>query len=167
MRPNVSTAWLHDRRAALHRRDRLRVGGGPAAGGVDLGDDLVGDLARRLVAVHAHAVVVDDDRRALGRAGERDRPPDAAPGSGYRDHLAVERTHVCLRSVLLEPRAGGTVSGVAVVSMKPAGIHHVSICVADADAGLAFYRDVLGLTQLHGPTSAPATGSTPAASRCT
>ena len=32
--------------------------------------------------------------------------------------------------------------------MKPAGIHHVSICVADAEAGLAFYRDVLGLTQL-------------------
>ena len=39
--------------------------------------------------------------------------------------------------------------------MKPAGIHHVSICVADADAGLAFYRDVLGLTQLPRPDLGP------------
>jgi catechol 2,3-dioxygenase-like lactoylglutathione lyase family enzyme len=35
--------------------------------------------------------------------------------------------------------------------MKPAGVHHVAICVADADAGLTFYRDVLGLTQLPRP----------------
>jgi catechol 2,3-dioxygenase-like lactoylglutathione lyase family enzyme len=39
--------------------------------------------------------------------------------------------------------------------MKPAGIHHVSICVPDADAGLAFYRDVLGLTQLPRPDLGP------------
>lgn len=39
--------------------------------------------------------------------------------------------------------------------MKPAGIHHVSICVADADAGLAFYRDVLGLTPLPRPDLGP------------
>jgi len=39
--------------------------------------------------------------------------------------------------------------------MKPAGIHHVSICVADADAGLAFYRDVLGFTQLPRPDLGP------------
>jgi catechol 2,3-dioxygenase-like lactoylglutathione lyase family enzyme len=39
--------------------------------------------------------------------------------------------------------------------MKPAGIHHVSICVADADSGLAFYRDVLGLTQLPRPDLGP------------
>ena len=39
--------------------------------------------------------------------------------------------------------------------MKPAGIHHVSICVSDADAGLAFYRDVLGLTQLPRPDLGP------------
>jgi catechol 2,3-dioxygenase-like lactoylglutathione lyase family enzyme len=31
--------------------------------------------------------------------------------------------------------------------MKPAGVHHVAICVADAQKGLAFYRDVLGMTQ--------------------
>ena len=35
--------------------------------------------------------------------------------------------------------------------MRPAGIHHVSICVADAEAALAFYCDVLGLTQLERP----------------
>ena len=39
--------------------------------------------------------------------------------------------------------------------MKPAGIHHVSICVADANAGLVFYRDVLGLTQLPRPDLGP------------
>ena len=79
MRPKVSTASLHDRRAAFHRRDRLRVGGGPAAGGRDLGDHAVGDLARRLVAVDAHAVVVHDHGRALRRARERDGPPDPRP----------------------------------------------------------------------------------------
>ncbi len=35
--------------------------------------------------------------------------------------------------------------------MKPTGIHHVAICVADAQKGLAFYRDVLGMTQLPRP----------------
>jgi catechol 2,3-dioxygenase-like lactoylglutathione lyase family enzyme len=35
--------------------------------------------------------------------------------------------------------------------MKPAGLHHVAICVADAQKGLAFYRDVLGMTQLPRP----------------
>jgi catechol 2,3-dioxygenase-like lactoylglutathione lyase family enzyme len=35
--------------------------------------------------------------------------------------------------------------------VRPAGIHHVSICVADAEAALAFYCDVLGLTQLERP----------------
>ncbi|MGQ0825180.1 MAG: VOC family protein [Actinomycetota bacterium] len=29
--------------------------------------------------------------------------------------------------------------------MKPIGLHHVSICVPDADAALEFYVDVLGL----------------------
>ena len=35
--------------------------------------------------------------------------------------------------------------------MKPSGVHHVAICVADAQRGLAFYRDVLGMTQLPRP----------------
>ena len=39
--------------------------------------------------------------------------------------------------------------------MKPAGIHHVSICVADADTALAFYRDVLGFTELPRPDLGP------------
>jgi glyoxylase I family protein len=39
--------------------------------------------------------------------------------------------------------------------VKPAGVHHVAICVADADAGLAFYRDVLGLTPLPRPDLGP------------
>jgi catechol 2,3-dioxygenase-like lactoylglutathione lyase family enzyme len=39
--------------------------------------------------------------------------------------------------------------------MKPSGVHHVAICVADAEAGLAFYRDVLGLTPLPRPDLGP------------
>jgi catechol 2,3-dioxygenase-like lactoylglutathione lyase family enzyme len=39
--------------------------------------------------------------------------------------------------------------------MKPAGVHHVAICVADAQNGLAFYRDVLGMTQLPRPDLGP------------
>jgi catechol 2,3-dioxygenase-like lactoylglutathione lyase family enzyme len=31
--------------------------------------------------------------------------------------------------------------------VKPAGIHHVAICVPDAAAALTFYRDVLGMTE--------------------
>ena len=36
-------------------------------------------------------------------------------------------------------------------AMKPAGVHHVAICVHDAHKGLVFYRDVLGTTQLPRP----------------
>jgi glyoxylase I family protein len=39
--------------------------------------------------------------------------------------------------------------------MKPAGVHHVAICVRDAQKGLAFYRDVLGMTQLPRPDVGP------------
>jgi catechol 2,3-dioxygenase-like lactoylglutathione lyase family enzyme len=39
--------------------------------------------------------------------------------------------------------------------MKPAGIHHVSICVPDASAALTFYTEVLGLTQLPRPDLGP------------
>jgi catechol 2,3-dioxygenase-like lactoylglutathione lyase family enzyme len=39
--------------------------------------------------------------------------------------------------------------------MKPAGVHHVAICVADAQKGLLFYRDVLGMTQLPRPDMGP------------
>src|SRR6202007_2882309 len=39
--------------------------------------------------------------------------------------------------------------------MKPAGVHHVAICVVDALKGLAFYRDVLGMTQLPRPDLGP------------
>jgi glyoxylase I family protein len=35
--------------------------------------------------------------------------------------------------------------------MKPHGIHHVSICVRDADEAVAFYTDVLGFTVLPRP----------------
>ena len=39
--------------------------------------------------------------------------------------------------------------------MKPAGVHHVAICVADAELGLAFYRDVLGMEELPRPDLGP------------
>jgi catechol 2,3-dioxygenase-like lactoylglutathione lyase family enzyme len=35
--------------------------------------------------------------------------------------------------------------------MKPSGVHHVSICVSDAEAARTFYCDVLGLVQLPRP----------------
>src|SRR5688572_28248355 len=46
-------------------------------------------------------------------------------------------------------------SRLASESMKPSGIHHVSICVHDAQRGLEFYRDVLGMTQLPRPDLGP------------
>jgi glyoxylase I family protein len=39
--------------------------------------------------------------------------------------------------------------------MKPAGVHHVAICVADVQKGLTFYRDVLGMTELPRPDLGP------------
>lgn len=39
--------------------------------------------------------------------------------------------------------------------MKPAGVHHVAVCVADVEQGLAFYRDVLGMMQLPRPDLGP------------
>jgi glyoxylase I family protein len=39
--------------------------------------------------------------------------------------------------------------------MRPAGVHHVAICVKDADESLAFYRDVLGMTPLPRPDLGP------------
>jgi glyoxylase I family protein len=35
--------------------------------------------------------------------------------------------------------------------VKPAGIHHVSVCVRDVDEAVAFYRDSLGCTVLPRP----------------
>ena len=35
--------------------------------------------------------------------------------------------------------------------MKPAGIHHVAICVRDEDEAVAFYTDVLGMSVLPRP----------------
>ena len=53
MRPNFSTAVDDDALAGRHRRDVVGEGDRRAAGGLDLLDDRVGDLARRLGAVHA------------------------------------------------------------------------------------------------------------------
>jgi catechol 2,3-dioxygenase-like lactoylglutathione lyase family enzyme len=39
--------------------------------------------------------------------------------------------------------------------MKPAGVHHVSICVPDADEALVFYCNVLGMEQLPRPDLGP------------
>jgi glyoxylase I family protein len=47
-----------------------------------------------------------------------------------------------------------TIRGI-ISSVKPAGVHHVAICVGDADTGLAFYRDVLGMTPLPRPDFGP------------
>jgi catechol 2,3-dioxygenase-like lactoylglutathione lyase family enzyme len=49
--------------------------------------------------------------------------------------------------------SGGTL--VAWIPMRPAGVHHVSICVSDADEALVFYRDVLGCSPLPRPDLGP------------
>jgi catechol 2,3-dioxygenase-like lactoylglutathione lyase family enzyme len=38
-----------------------------------------------------------------------------------------------------------------VARVRPAGIHHVAICVRDCEEALAFYRDALGCTVLARP----------------
>ena len=75
-------------------------GDGIAALGRDLGDDGVGNLARRITAVHRHAVVGDDDVGALVGAGEGDRPADAGSTAGDCDVFAFEMSgHVELLNV--------------------------------------------------------------------
>jgi hypothetical protein len=58
----------------------------------------------------------------------------------------------------IDRRRRGTVADVIT-----AGIHHVSLNIADTDRSLAFYRDTLGLASLPGRRSrSPGPGSTPA-----
>ena len=75
--------------------------------GLDLRDDGVGDLARRVLAVDAHAVVVDHDVRAGRGARKRHRAADPAPGSGDRDRLVVEIAHVMPLVVVGGPAGTG------------------------------------------------------------
>src|SRR5262249_30508758 len=50
------------------------------------------------------------------------------------------------------PRRGpGDASRLPSSLVKPSGIHHVSICVEDCNAAIAFYTDVLGMTVLPRP----------------
>src|ERR1700730_4582801 len=57
---------------------------------LDVTQFAVPDGARRFLAVHGYAIVVDHHGRALGCRRQRDRPADAAPAARNRDHLAVE-----------------------------------------------------------------------------
>jgi 2-succinyl-5-enolpyruvyl-6-hydroxy-3-cyclohexene-1-carboxylate synthase len=41
-----------------------------------------------------------------------------------------------------------TIRGI-ISSVKPAGVHHVAICVGDADTGLAFYLKVMSDVAAH------------------
>ena len=60
---------LHDGRAALGRGDRVGVGDGLAAGGLDLVDDVLGGALVAAGAVDRAAEVVDHDERAAARRG--------------------------------------------------------------------------------------------------
>ena len=72
--PNASIARLHDRLAALGRGDRVGVGDGLAAGGLDLVDDVLGRALVAARAVDRAAEVVDHDQRAaLGEQRARAR----------------------------------------------------------------------------------------------
>src|SRR6185369_2987583 len=68
----------------LSVRDRL------AAALADFLDDLIGDLARRLVAVHRDAVVVHHDLGAGFSARQSDGASDATAGAGDGDGLPLE-----------------------------------------------------------------------------
>jgi hypothetical protein len=57
---------LHDGRAALGRGDRVGVGDGLAAGGLDLVDDALGGALVAAGAVDRTAEVVDHHQRARG-----------------------------------------------------------------------------------------------------
>ena len=83
-RPKPSTAAATSDAAPSHEATSSPFGRRPPAGGLDLGDDRLGQL---------DVDVVDDDRGALGGQRERLASPDAAPGAGDDGDLAVERTH--------------------------------------------------------------------------
>lgn len=81
---------VDDALAARHGGDVVRDGDGLSARGLDLLHHAVGDLARRLAALDAHPVVVDDDLGALGGRGECHGPPDAPVSAGDGDDLACQ-----------------------------------------------------------------------------
>jgi len=68
-------------------RDRV------AAGGLDLGDDLVRHLAAAALARAVAAEVVDDDLGALFREQQRVGAADAAARSSDDRYLPVEESH--------------------------------------------------------------------------
>jgi hypothetical protein len=84
---------LDHRFAARHRRDALGKRDRPTAARLDLLDHGVRRLARRMPAVHAHAVVVDDHARAGSGASERDGAADPCSATRHDDDLSVELSH--------------------------------------------------------------------------
>ena len=114
MRPKVSTACCTiDAPPSIVVTDCALAAARPPAALISATTSSATSLVGSLPSI-AHAVVVHDHGRALGRARQRDGPADAAPGARDRDHLAVERTHVRLRFLLVEAScAGGTLSGLA------------------------------------------------------
>jgi len=77
---------------ALPRRDVVAVGGGLAAGALDLGHDLLGRTQVATCAVDVAAEVVHDDLGAV--AGERQGvlATDATPGAGHDGDASVQES---------------------------------------------------------------------------
>ena len=90
----------NDLLANIELGDVAGDGDSAAAFGRDLGDDGVGDLARRITAVHRHAIVGDDDVGTPVGTGKGNRLTDAGPTAGDCDVLAFEMCgHVELLNV--------------------------------------------------------------------
>ena len=81
---------LHDGRAALGGGDRVVVGHGLAAGGLDLVDHLLGGAVVAALAVDRAAEVVDHDEGAAPGELECVRTAEATTGAGDDRDLAVE-----------------------------------------------------------------------------
>src|SRR6185369_12453254 len=96
----------HDGLAPRHRGHALGTGDRLTAGLLDHADDFVRRRARRIAAVHADTVVVDDDLRARGRQADGHRPSDPRPAARHDRHLAVEHPHTWLLYLAWGPRHG-------------------------------------------------------------
>jgi hypothetical protein len=81
---------VDDGLAAFGCGDRVGVGHGHAAGGLDLGDHLLGRPRRGALAVDAAPEIVDHDLGAPGGQQQGVGPAEPAAGAGHDRHPPVE-----------------------------------------------------------------------------
>ena len=74
----------------------IRSAGGQAVASPESVATMAGGRARRVTAVDADAVVIDDDGGSGRRQAERHRTADSASRSRHRRNLPVEQSHLVL-----------------------------------------------------------------------